>query len=110
MADRQRPTTEDEWIIHALNIHGLFFERWCKQVVDDSPAWWCASTHEPVEFPPGTGKESNLDLKAVLNFKESADGYSRFLTLPIERKKNNPDFIKWIFFPKTKTKGSGRGP
>ena len=102
ISDKQQPESEDEWIIHALNIHGLFLERWCKQVVEDAPAWRCAATYEPVEFPPGGGKESNLDLRVVHDFNEAIDGYSRL--------KNNPEFIKWIFFPKTKTNGGGRGP
>ena len=87
MANKQRPQSEDECIIQALNIHGIFFERWYKQAVEDASGWECASTYEPVEFHSGTGKESNLDLKAILCFDESADGYLRLLTLLVECKK-----------------------
>ena len=64
----------------------------------------------PVEFPPpqqSRGKESNLDIKAELHL-DGRDGYKNILTLLIECKKNNPGFIKWLFFPKHQAKSSRR--
>jgi len=31
------PTTDADWTIHALNIHGAFFERWCRRVIAKTP-------------------------------------------------------------------------
>jgi hypothetical protein len=92
------PKNDDEWTIHALNIHGLFFERWCEQVVANTKPWRLTSTQYPVEFPPPTGvwgvKESTLDIRADL---DTEDGR---LSLIIECKKCNPGFVDWVFFPK----------
>jgi len=92
------PSTEDEWIIHSINIHGVFFERWCQAQIGKTPPWSVKSTNYPVEFPPPDGpwrgKESTLDIRAEM--EHSGD----LLTLIIECKKNNPDFVKWVFFPK----------
>src|SRR5690349_10497478 len=101
MTNQQRvqPSTEDEWIIHSINIHGVFFERWCQKKISDTPPWLVKSTNYPVEFPPPNGplrgKESALDIRA-----EVRQGDLLF-TLVIECKKNNPDFVKWVFFPKS---------
>src|SRR5438067_1186455 len=61
-------TTQDEWTIHALNIHGVFFERRCESLVADTPGWKVLATNYPVEFPPPNGpwrgKESSLDIWA----------------------------------------------
>src|SRR5260370_10664452 len=55
------------------------------------------TTNYPVEFPPPNGfirgKESKLDIRA-----EYRKG-GVILTLPIECKKNNPEFVNWVFFP-----------
>ena len=32
-ADKVIPKTEKDWTIHALNIHGNFFERACQQTI-----------------------------------------------------------------------------
>ena len=44
------------------------------------------------------GKESVLDIRAELRVKDTV------VTLPIECKKNNPDFTNWIFFEKEEKK------
>jgi hypothetical protein len=48
------PKTDDEWTIHALNIHGLFFERWCQQVIREQAGWKLKAINYPVEFPRAT--------------------------------------------------------
>ena len=98
------PVSEDDWIIHSINIHGVFFERVCKKIIEDTPPWRVVSPNVPVEFPPPTdhsrGKESNLDIWARLRHRSGYDGGLRILSLLIECKKNNPEFVKWVFFPK----------
>lgn len=92
------PTSDEEWSIHALNIHGTFFERWTEKLINTTASWKVQSTQYPVEFPPPNGpwrgKESVLDIRAEHKKEE------RLLTLPIECKKNNPEFTNWIFFEK----------
>ncbi len=92
------PETEDNWTISALNIHGIFFERWCQQVIADTKPWMLKSANYPVEYPPPNGpwrgKESALDLRAELKIGDS------LLTLAVECKKNNPEFVNWVFFSK----------
>jgi hypothetical protein len=92
------PQTDDDWIIHSINIHGIFFERWCEDVICSTPGLKVVSTNYPVEFPPPNGlwrgKESALDLRAELRHDHLV------ATFIIECKKNNPDFVNWIFFPK----------
>lgn len=92
------PSTDAEWTIHSLNIHGIFFERWCAHIAATSSRWKTVSTNVPVEFPPPNGpirgKESALDL--WLGCEQGEDR----LSLLIECKKNNPDFVDWIFFRK----------
>lgn len=92
-------STQDEWTVHALNIHGVFFERRCVDAIADTPAWKVLSTNYPVEFPPPNGpwrgKESSLDIWA----RRDADP-SNIVDILIECKKANADFVNWIFFPK----------
>ncbi len=85
------PQTDTEWTIHALNIQGTFFERRCQDVVRNATGWKIQDSNYPVEF---RGKASNLDIWAERDLKDLGR-----LVLPIECKKNNPDFIDWIFFP-----------
>lgn len=93
-----KPSSEHDWTIHSINIHGAFFQRWCEKVVADSKNWKLTSTNHPVEFPPPNGpfrgKESALDIRAELRQE------NQLLTLLIECKKNNPNLINWVFFPK----------
>jgi hypothetical protein len=104
--NKPEPTADDEWAIHALNIHGLFFERWCQQTIRDTPGLIVTSTNYPVEFPPPKngvrGREGALDIRA-----EHHDGQNR-LTLIIKCKKNNPEFVNWVFFPPLSPKHSNR--
>jgi len=93
-----QPSSEDEWTIHVINIHGVFFERWCQKFIADTKDWKIKSTNYPVEFPRPNrllrGKESALDIRAERLHEKT------LWTLLIECKKNNPDFVNWIFFPK----------
>jgi hypothetical protein len=106
------PVSEDDWIIHSINIQGIFFERSCWKIIEDTRPWKINSTNLPVEFPPPTehsrGKESNLDIRAEIRWQSGYDGGMRIFTLPIECKKNNPEFVKWLFFPKHATSGPAR--
>jgi hypothetical protein len=93
------PKSEHEWAVHSLNIHGSFFERWCKNIIKKSKSWRFVAENYPVEFPPTNGflkgQESSLDIRT--EFKPGKNP----LTLLIECKKNNPDFTNWIFFRRT---------
>ena len=94
------PKTQDEWTIHALNIHGVFFERSCSSLISETNGWRVLATNYPVEFPPPNGpwrgKESSLDIWA------RRDNDPRFVVdVLIECKKANPDFVNWILFPKS---------
>ena len=97
------PQTDDDWRIHAINIHGMFFERWCQHVVTKAAGWRLDSTNYPVEFPPPNGpfrgKEGSLDIRAS---KVIGD---RVVSLIIECKKNNPEFIDWLFFKQPSRRG-----
>jgi hypothetical protein len=92
------PQTDHEWTIHSVNIHGVFFEHWCEDLFRSVPELKVVSTNYPVEFPPPNGpfrgKESALDIRVELR-----DG-SKIFTFIVECKKNNPDFVDWVFFPK----------
>ncbi|MBD2240045.1 hypothetical protein H6G35_26235 [Aulosira sp. FACHB-113] len=92
------PQTDQEWTIHSINIHGVFFEHWCEDLFRSVPDLKVVSTNYPVEFPPPNGhlrgKESALDIRVELR-----DG-SKIVTFIVECKKNNPDFVDWVFFPK----------
>lgn len=94
---RPEPTTNEEWAIHAINIHGFFFERRCQEVVANAKGWSIVDTNYPVTYGD---QNSNLDIWAEREFKNSYGDVRRF-TLPIECKKNNPDFVDWIFFPQS---------
>jgi hypothetical protein len=109
-----RPQSEEDWIIHAVNIQGIFFERSCRKIIDDTQPWRVFSSNVPVEFPPPTdhsrGKESNLDIWARIRHASGFDGGVRILSLLIECKKNNPEFVKWVFFPRQVERGTRRPP
>ncbi|MBU2632877.1 hypothetical protein KKG52_04130 [Patescibacteria group bacterium] len=95
MSKNISPSTDSDWAIHSLNIQGTFFERWCQETAKKSK-WNVVSTNYPVEFPPHNGpligEQSSLDIYAQLA-KDTI-----LLTLLIECKKNNPEFIDWVFF------------
>lgn len=92
------PVSESDWTIHSINIQGHFFESWCEKTIRDNSNWLIRSIHEAVEFPPPQGpvrgKESHLDIRA------ERQAYEGILTLIVECKKANPEFVNWIFFPK----------
>ena len=92
------PESEHDWTVHSINIHGIFFERFCQKVIDKNALWELKAINYPVEFPPARGpirgRESTLDIRAC----RELDG--GILTLLIECKKNNPEFVDWIFFPR----------
>lgn len=93
------PNTQDEWTIHALNIHGVFFERRCVDAIVNTPNWKVLSTNYPVEYPPPNGpwrgKESSLDIWARRD-----DDPNVIVDIFIECKKANPEFVNWVFFAK----------
>jgi len=95
------PTSDSDWTIHSLNIQGTFFERRCQETIKKS-RWDIVSTNYPVEYPrhngPFRGEQSTLDIYAQLA-KDTI-----LLTILIECKKNNPEFIDWVFFPHSDTK------
>lgn len=97
-----RPQTDHEWTVHSLNIHGIFFERWCRRIIRESGNWGLVSTNYPVAYKPLDSqwpwKESELDLRAIHGGYQGRSQSRRHLTLLIECKKSNPELIEWIFF------------
>lgn len=91
------PTTNEEYAIQALTIHGAFFERKCQKIVHQAKDWSIRDTNYPVEYK---GEVSNLDIWAERTYIPSR------LLLPIECKKNNADFVDWIFFPRAAHRSS----
>jgi hypothetical protein len=87
--------TEHEWSVRALNIHGIFFERWCAQSLRDSGRWRVRSSNYPVKYPTAPeliGKETSVDIWAEYRRGQT------LLTFVIECKKNNPSFVDWVLF------------
>jgi hypothetical protein len=95
-AERRAPETQEEWMIHSINIHGSFFEAWCRDIVSRVSGWSLAYYHYPVEWPEFNGfvrgHESSLDLRA-----DWRSGNDR-VALLIECKQRNPDLTEWVFF------------
>src|SRR5438128_348890 len=79
-----RPQTDHEWTIHAVNIQGVFFEKWCQHVMEKNSHWNLRHTNYPLQWRDAEGE---LDLRAELQIGE------RLLTLLIECKKNNPKLV-----------------
>lgn len=92
------PKSDHECMLHALNIHGTFFESWCAHTLSRSKHWKLVDTKYPVEFPPTTGSrktgQSELDVRGELKI------YDTVVEPLIECKKNNPELSNWIFFKK----------
>lgn len=86
------PKTDSEWTIRALNIHGAFFERWCRELIRKTQRWELKYANYPVGVEGVV--EGELDLRADLR----TDGH--LVSLLIECKKHNPEFVDWIFLPK----------
>jgi hypothetical protein len=91
---RRGPTTEDEHRIHALNIQGQFFERWCEEIARSTERWRVQAVDEPLEAQLQVARtiEGTVDLLIER-------GETQRLTVPIEVKKANPDLVHWVFFP-----------
>lgn len=85
------PNTDEEFTVQALTIHGAFFERKCQAIITQAKDWTLREINYPVEYQ---GKASNLDIWA-----EKRVAGAR-LSFPIECKKNNPEFVDWVFFPR----------
>jgi hypothetical protein len=103
-----QPVTDNDWIIHSLNIHGSFFQRKCVDMIINFPIQTVRTnirlveTEYPVEYPPRKvtdfkNKESRLDILARIR-SENYPNYA--MDVVIECKKNNPEFTNWIFFEK----------
>jgi hypothetical protein len=95
MAEDTKDWSDEDFIVHALNIHGTFFERWCQKTVDGNGNWLLKAINYPVEFPRGSGHESALDLWAERPIQDY-----RKVSLIVECKKNNPEYTSWVFFSK----------
>lgn len=93
------PKTQDEHTIHALNIHGTFFERKCIELISQTEKWEVITSNFPVEYPPPNGpmrgKESSLDIWARKSIAPDI-----YVDILVECKKANPAFVNWVFFPK----------
>jgi hypothetical protein len=85
------PITDPDWTIHALNIHGTFFERWCREIIRRSATWQVRYSNYPVGWE--RSHEGALDIRADRLID------SHLISLLIECKKHNPEFIDWVFFP-----------
>src|SRR6266513_852053 len=94
------PTTHDEWTLHSINIHGVFFERLCQNVVAKNQYWKLISTNYSVEFPPPSGPIRGTESSADIVARRRYDNFDLSVTLTIECKKNNPELVNWVFFPK----------
>ena len=93
--------TDERWTLHALNIHGIFFEKWCERKFSETNGCKVISTNYPVSYGSNQEVESTLDIRA-----ESTLG-DRRLTFIVECKKNNPAFVDWIFFPRSTGNNNG---
>jgi hypothetical protein len=85
-------------MVHSINIHGAFFESWCRQAVKRSGLTLTYYNY-PVTWPPTNGQESSLDVRADLR-KQFGGGDALLISLLIECKKNNPELTEWVFLPK----------
>ncbi len=95
----QAPVTDDDWKIHALNVHGNFFQNKVAQTINtfNPQRLRFITTEYPVEYPRDHSREeSRLD---VLGFIPAQHNYQSGIYLIIECKKANPEFIDWLFYP-----------
>ena len=90
MTERVTPSSEHDWSVHSLNIHGTFFERKCRSIVDNAVGWRVVACNFPVQAR--SKHNSSLDLWVSHDF-----GDKRY-SLLIECKKNKPDLSNWVFF------------
>jgi len=99
----EKPSSIHDWTVHVLNIQGSIFERWVANAVRGArDEWKLVATQFAVEFPepngPIRGRESVLDVRASFQRLEPYSPNAIRLNAFIECKKNNPDFIDWVFF------------
>ncbi|MHB8089252.1 MAG: hypothetical protein ACYDH2_13500 [Anaerolineaceae bacterium] len=94
------PTSDNDWKIHALNVHGGFFEQKIASIVNNClpNQLYYISSEYPVEV---SNEESRLD---ILGFLPSTWNPKNGIFFPIECKKHNPEFIDWIFYPTVQNK------
>ena len=93
------PTTDQEWMTHVLNIHGTPFEHLCQHHLRQSPDWTLKSSRYPVEFPPSNTPQVALTKNGDLDLWGACSPPGLTIELLVECKKNNPDYIDWVFFP-----------
>jgi hypothetical protein len=98
-----KPSTNDEWTLHSLNIQGLFFQRLCADIINQKPQNQIrlVATEYPVEYPPSSGSERSNESRLDIYARSIGpfNNYPSAIQFAIECKKNNPDFIDWVFFP-----------
>ncbi len=92
MPDKPQSETNEQYALRALMIQGAVLERGCQHVVRNTKGWKIQETNYPVEH---NGEASNLDIWAESK-NTTTNAYAE---VPIECKKNNSEFIDWIFFP-----------
>lgn len=92
------PTSDNDWKIHALNVHGGFFEQKVSYIINNfNPKKLHFITSEyPVEV---SHEESRLDVLGFIPYILS-EGNGSGIFLTIECKKHNPELNDWIFYPK----------
>ena len=89
------PQTEEESRVRALNLQGLFLERWVEDTVRRTDHWGVVAPNVPVDFDGPYGRQDGeIDVLAERGGKQLR------VTVPIECKKHNPNFIEWVFFEK----------
>jgi len=91
------PTSDDDWKVHALNVHGGFFEQKVASIINDyNPKKLFFITSEyPVRVAQ---EESRLDVLGFIPYSINPNSGSG-IYLTIECKKHNADFVDWVFFP-----------
>jgi hypothetical protein len=98
ITQRHSDWTDEEHIVHALNIHGTFFERHCESVVERDPDWQVVATNYPVHFPePGDPQFQQGEMDLCVTYTDPA---KVGVVLVIECKKNNPELVNWVFLRK----------
>lgn len=97
----KNPESSEEWTTQALNIQGSLFERLCQYLIlQKSSEWTFRSSKYPVEFPPSFNPISATQTKnSELDLWVTSQVPGLKIELLIECKKNNPEFVDWVFFP-----------
>lgn len=88
---KKMPQTDDEWLTHVLNIHGLFLEKYIRKTADEMQMQQeCFVRAQSFGIPGG-----EVDLW-LLAFQE--DVGQLVASCVIECKKHEPSLSRWIFF------------